>query len=438
MADKKEEIIKLENINLWYDRGKLSEVMALKNINLEIYKGEYIAFFGPSGCGKTTLLYVLAGIEKPTEGSVYVNGKDIAKFSRQELAIYRQVGVGIVFQQFNLIPSITVLDNVALPMSFLGVSQERRRKEAARLLERLAIPNLADRYPHELSGGQQQRVGIARALANNAPIIVADEPLGNLDSENAKNVLAFLKELKEKDNRTIIMVTHEAWSLRDCERIFYMKDGGITKAEEPRSQTSIAKSLSSHFYKELYPELQPSELAAKSLSHLFLRGYSVDEIKRFEFFLDNRFKDKIDAETFKAVLDRPYKSGGLGLWRQKAVKITELTEEIIKERSIIDKIYKDLEANPSAPLEARVEKIRRWLLQEYKGRIDELQRIRLDEIISERIRNNITPIHFRKILSLSKKQFGIGVSFRATQKISEKLETILKGEKAYEELMAGA
>jgi len=417
-------IIKLENLNLWYDKGKPSEVWALKNINMEINKGEYVAFFGPSGCGKTTLLYTISGIDQAQEGKIFINGRDISNFSKKELAIYRQVGIGIVFQQFNLIPSLTVLNNVALPMAFLGISQEKRTIEALNLLDRLGIKDFAERYPYELSGGQQQRVGIARALANNPPIIVADEPLGNLDSVNAEKVLEFLKELNEKDGRTIIMVTHEAWSLRDAKKILYMKDGQILKSEESKPRT-VAEAVSKHFYKELSPQLFQIEIAAQALSNLLLRGYSAEEIKRFEFFLFQRFSDKIDADTFRRVLDRPYQDGGIGLWKQKAAKIGQYVEEIIAERKTVEDVYKELEKNPESPLADEIEKIRLWLLQEYHGKISELQKIQFNEIISERLRSIISGEQFEKVLSLSKAKFGIGFSFRTAQRMSEKFESII-------------
>ncbi|MEK7093991.1 MAG: DUF977 family protein [Patescibacteria group bacterium] len=225
-------IIELKDLNGYYDRGKPNEWWALRNVNLQIEAGSYAAFFGASGSGKTTMLYTISGMEKPESGQVLVTGKDITNFSQKELAIYRQMTVGIVFQQFNLIPSISVLDNIALPMSFLGIPLEKRQKKAMDLLVRFGIDNLATRLPFELSGGQQQRVGIARALANDPPIVIADEPLGNLDSENANKVLDFLRDLQEKDGRTIIMVTHESWSLKDAKLIFYIKDGQIVKTEK--------------------------------------------------------------------------------------------------------------------------------------------------------------------------------------------------------------
>ncbi|MDI6717589.1 MAG: ABC transporter ATP-binding protein [Patescibacteria group bacterium] len=419
--------IQLENVNLYYDKGKPSEVWALKDVNIEINKSDYVAFFGPSGCGKTTLLYLISGMEvgRLESGKVLINGRDISQFSKKELAIFRQIGVGIVFQQFNLIPSITVLDNVAFPMAFLGISQTRRREEAMKLLIRLNIQQLANRYPHELSGGQQQRVGIARALANNAPIIIADEPLGNLDSENANNVMAFLKELNEKDGRTVIMVTHEAWSLKDVKKIFYMKDGIILKVEEPKAQTEVGKSLSSYYYKGLYPQHSKKELTAKSISYLFLRGYSLDEIKRFEFFLSQRLENKIDAEVFKQVLDRPFKDGGVGLWKKKAEKIAYKTEELISNKKEIEEIYKELEQNPAVPLVEEIANIRNWLLEGYKGKITGIQKMRIDEVIGERIRKIITSENFQKCLTFPKKQFGIGLSRRMAQRIIEKLESII-------------
>ncbi|MBI2450780.1 MAG: ATP-binding cassette domain-containing protein [Parcubacteria group bacterium] len=423
-------IIKIQNINLWYDKGKPSETQALKDINLEIEKGEYVAFFGPSGSGKTSLLYLIAGIDQPQEGKIYINNKDITSVSKKEAAIYRQIGVGIIFQQFNLIPSLTVLANVALPMAFLGISEDKRKIETLKLLERLGIKEMANRYPFELSGGQQQRVGIARALANNPPIILADEPLGNLDSDNAKRVLEFLKELNKKDGRTIIMVTHEAWSLKDVKRIFYLKDGVVTKTENPTPKT-VAESLSHHLYQELTPELTSVEVSAQSLAQLFMRGYSIEEIKRFEFFLLERLKNHIDSDIFRRVLDRPFKQNGVGLWRQKAERISRFIDDIIQKRKEIKKVYEELEYNLESPIRDEVEKIRMWLIEDYHGKLSELQNHRLNELIAERLKSIITPERFKKIANKSKKEYGVGLSFRSTQKISEKLEAILRGQEAY-------
>ena len=424
-----EPIIKLQGINLYYDRGRPTEVWALKDVDLEINKGEYCAFFGPSGCGKTTVLYVLSGMEseRVSSGQVLINGRDIAKFTKRESAVFRQIGVGIVFQQFNLIPSISVLDNVALPMAFLGISLERRRAEAQKLLERLNIAPYALRLPSELSGGQQQRVGIARALANNPPIIICDEPLGSLDSENANKVLEFMKELNVKDGRTVIMVTHEAWSLRDVRKIFYMKDGKILRVEEPKERGDVVQAVSKLMNQQLNPDMGEPQIMAKTLSNMLLRGYSVDEIKRFEFFLLQRLTDHIEGDVFREVLDRSYRNGGVGLWKGKAAKIGFLVDGIMDQRHTVEEIYMMLEKNPESPLVEEVQKMRKWLLEEYTGKVDEQQRLRLDELIAERLRNIITPKNFAQVLNLSKKQFGLGLSMRSSNRIAEKFESILGG-----------
>ncbi|HVN26075.1 MAG TPA: ABC transporter ATP-binding protein [Candidatus Paceibacterota bacterium] len=420
-----EPIIRLENVNFWYERGKPNEYHALKDVSCDIYPGEYAAFFGSSGSGKTTLLYLISGIEPGQDGRIVINGRDISTFTRQELAIYRQIGVGMIFQQFNLIPSLTVVQNVILPMSFLGVSEDRSKREAMKLLERVNIAHLADRYPDELSGGQQQRVGIVRALANNPPIIIADEPLGNLDSSNADTVLQFLKELNEKDGRTIIMVTHEAWSLRDAKKIFYMKDGVVTK-EDGVGEQAVQQALSKTMYGRLSPGMSEHQLAAHSFSNLFLRGYAAPELKRFEFFLAQRLDGKIDADVFRNVLDRPWREGGLGLWRQKAAKVSSIIEDVIAERRTVGDIYHQLETDREAPLKDDIEKLRRWLLEDYHGVLNSLQVMQLDEVLNERIRGVITPEHVSEILSLPRSRAGLGFATPTAHRICERLEFILK------------
>ena len=420
-----EPIIKLDHVNFWYNQGKNYKQQALKDINMDIERGEYVAFFGPSGSGKTTLLYLISGVEPAQDGKILINGRDISKFTKQELAIYRQIGVGMIFQQFNLIPSLTVLNNVALPMSFLGISQRKRQDEGLKILKRLAIDHLANRYPDELSGGQQQRVGIARALANNAPIIIADEPLGNLDSENSKKVLEFLKELHEKDNRTIIMVTHEAWSLRDVEKIFYIKDGQVIKTEKITPQ-NVQESVTQTLFSEFQTKKTDIEQIASSLTSMLLRGYTADESARFQFYLNQRLSGRISYQDFLNVLDKPFKEGGVGLWKQKARKISDYIEDVINERKEVEEIYKELGKNPETPPVAEVLKLRQWLMKEYDGQMDSLQQIRMDELLMERLRKIITEDNFKQALILPKSKFGVGLALHTSQHISEKLELALE------------
>jgi putative ABC transport system ATP-binding protein len=430
-----EPIIKLNNVSLWYEKGKPIEVKALKNISIEIAKGDYVAFFGPSGCGKTTILYAISGIDRFQEGSIDINNRDISGLTNQELAIFRQTGIGIVFQQFNLVPSLNVLKNVALPMLFVGITSEKADIEAAILLERLNLTEYANRYPFELSGGQQQRVGIARALANDPPIIIADEPLGNLDSINAKKVLEFLKELNEKDGRTIIMVTHEAWSLRDVKTIYHMSDGNVTEVEHISPDT-LAVSLSGHLNKQLSSVttevskkdvISEEKMSAHLLSNFLLRGYSQDEIVRFESFVNERFSEKINSKDFNILINKPFKEGGVGLWKKKAERVTKYLEEIISKKNDIKEICNLIEKNSEVAIFDEVHDIRKWLLEGYTGELSPNQISSLDQVISDRIRNFISREKVVELLDLSNNKFGVGLSFRASEILAEKLELVLEG-----------
>lgn len=424
-----EPIIRLENLNFFYDFGKKTQFQALKNINIEIYPGEFVAIFGPSGCGKSTLLHMIAGIEKPQSGKIIVLDKDLVKCSAEELALFRQIGVGIVFQTFNLIPSIKNIDNVTLPMAFIGLSEKKRKEKAMELLKRLGIAELADKYPSELSGGQQQRVGIARALANDPPIILADEPIGNLDTTNARIVLDLLKEINKKEGKTIVMVTHQAWTLPGTVgKIFYMRDGEIIRVEEkePKLFDKIKKIGISYYYQKLFPKLSRPKVYSKLLANLVLRGHSREEISRLEDFIYQYLKRKISHETFKELLDLPFSQGGIGLWRPKAEKIAGYLEKIIKRRKELKKIYKELEENPLDPLPEEMEKIQNWLLEDYKIQLTPIQKERMKEAISNRVRNIILPEHFVKILDLPIEKGGVGLKITTALKMGEKLENILE------------
>jgi len=424
-----EPIIKLEKVNFYYEFGKPNQVHALKNINLEIKKGEFVAIFGPSGCGKTTLLYVIAGIEKPQQGNVFVLGKNLVEAKKEELAVYRQIGVSIIFQTFNLIPSIKVIDNITLPMAFCGISPRLRQERARELLKRLKIEELADRYPHELSGGQQQRVAIARALANDPPIILADEPVGNLDSENAKIVLKLLKEINQKDKKTIILVTHEAWTLKGTvNRIIYLKDGEIVGEVKitPRLIEKVKQIGTSFFWKELFPKLPRARTFAKSYSEIALRGYPLEVRKRFEEFFWQRLNKKIDSEKFKELLDLPFSQGGVGLWKQKAEKLSQEVEEILKRRRFLKRIYKKIEKNPADPLFEEVTKIEEFLLKDCQLKLSPLQRERFRELISNRLRNIILPEHVIKILDLPIEKGGVGLRINTALKVGKKIEEFLE------------
>lgn len=227
MEISKKAVITLEGITKTYVNGKLM-VPVLHGIDLSIYEGEFTSIMGPSGSGKSTFMNILGCLDRPTSGSYRLDGEEIAHLGDDELAYVRNKRIGFVFQSFNLLPKLTALDNVALPMVYAGVSKAERKARASQLLTELGLGTRLDHMPAELSGGQRQRVAIARALANDPAIIMADEPTGNLDSKASSDVMHIFTELYQ-EGRTIILVTHEPDIAEYAGRNVVLKDGLIVE-----------------------------------------------------------------------------------------------------------------------------------------------------------------------------------------------------------------
>ena len=218
-------LYRLENLQRYYiQRAEI--VKAIDGINLVINSGEFIAVLGPSGSGKTTLLNLLAGLDKNTGGSIYFENRDLLNFSDSELCDIRQFDIGIIFQFYNMHPSFTAQENVEYPMMISKVPRTKRKTRAINLLQQVELHNKRENFPAELSGGEKQRIGIARALANDPKVIIADEPTGDLDSENAEAIIQLLLKVNSQ-GKTIIMVTHDESLLSDSMRILNLVDGKI-------------------------------------------------------------------------------------------------------------------------------------------------------------------------------------------------------------------
>ena len=223
-------LIKLTNVWKTYQMGEV-EFAALKGINLEIYEGEFLVVLGPSGSGKSTLMNLLGCLDLPSKGTACLNSSDISELDESELARIRGQMIGFIFQSFNLIPTLNTQENVLLPMEFQEEDRQMARKKAAYLLEIVGLSDKKQNLPSQLSGGQRQRVAIARSLAVNPPIILADEPTGNLDTKTGNYILDFLDELNKKEGKTIIIVTHDLDIVKYATRIVYIRDGEIEKIE---------------------------------------------------------------------------------------------------------------------------------------------------------------------------------------------------------------
>jgi putative ABC transport system ATP-binding protein len=218
-------LIKIDNVRKIYGKGE-SEVKAVNNVDLEINKGEFVALLGASGSGKSTLLHIIGAMDKPTSGDVIFDDKKISKMSESKLYKFRLKSIGFIFQTFNLIPSLTALENVMLPMRLAKVPLRKAKERALELLDMVDLKDRVNHIPSKLSGGQKQRVAIARALANDPSLILADEPTGNLDSKNSEKIMKILHELNDK-GYTILMVTHNLELVKEVTRVVNMKDGKI-------------------------------------------------------------------------------------------------------------------------------------------------------------------------------------------------------------------
>ena len=225
------EILKVENLRKEYGEGN-SKVVALDGVNLEIERGEFVAIVGPSGSGKSTLLHIIGGVDSPDDGKVYIDGNDISKYSSKELAYFRRRKVGLIYQFYNLIPVLNVEENITLPVLMDGRKVNEKRFEE--LIDILKMKERLHHLPNELSGGQQQRVSIGRALLNAPAILLADEPTGNLDSENSKEIMNLLRYSNRAYDQTMLVITHDENIALQADRIITLEDGKIIRDEVVR------------------------------------------------------------------------------------------------------------------------------------------------------------------------------------------------------------
>jgi len=239
--NEKDPLIKLTDVWKIYQMGE-AEFAALKGINLEIYEGEFLIVLGPSGSGKSTLMNLLGCLDIPSKGTVFLNSKDISELDESELARIRGQMIGFIFQSFNLLPTLSTEENVLLPMEFQEEDRRVARKKAAYLLDIVGLLHKKQNLPSQLSGGQRQRVAIARSLAVNPPIILADEPTGNLDTKTGDYILEFLDGLHAREGKTIIIVTHDLDLVKYATRVVYIRDGEIEKIEERKKNEPDTKN----------------------------------------------------------------------------------------------------------------------------------------------------------------------------------------------------
>lgn len=443
-------LIKIEKLNVVYNLGKSNEVPALKDINLEIYPNEFVVFFGPSGCGKSTLLYAIAGLETNVTGKIVFQDKDITKLSREELELIHQRKIGMIFQAYYLINSLNVLNNVALPLVFMEEEDATGREKAEELLKRFGVINQADKLPAELSGGQQQRVAIARALVNNPEIILADEPVGNLDSKSSTEVMNLLKELNQKNNKTVILVTHNVDHLKLADRIFYMKDGYIvdtkvkTSVSEINAKTTEAERDVQGIPKELeliirtYSSLSPTQLGtmlipfkAKQIISEVLTNMSVEEVAKIENQAQSLLMRGLEnSHVTLEFLDGQVARGGLGLNKKTAEAIVNKIKNIIKEIKTLEAIEakKKTAGYKTDGIDSETVQARKYLFDLYDVNIKSFKKLEIiDKAIDDRLKNKIDIQGFRERLDKPSAKAGAGLDKRLVRKLSRRLELLILG-----------
>ena len=434
MEMEKKPIIKTQDLSLIYDLGQSYETKALLDVNIEIYPEEYVIIYGPSGCGKSTLLYCISCLKKPTSGKVWLNNKEISSLTREEAVDINRFEMGMIFQAYHLVPSLSVLDNVILPQVFCGGDPKKRDKKAKELLDHFDILKQANKFPSELSGGQRQRVSVARSMINDPSIIIADEPVGNLDSKSTEVVMHLLEELNKKFKKTVILVTHDDRFLHYADRVFYMKDGKVIKETHKDKVRDRLGEETTHFsgtinrLVKIFPDLTSDELKAKALAEHLLIDFTPDEINRLEKIIVKRISGEISSAVLEKVLDDPYPEGGMGFYRQTAQEFTSKIDKILKETDLLEQ--KVVVYNSSkTEVDLKVEEMRRYLLDNNKHiQLNFEQLKKLDSAIKKVIGREISNKDFRNELDLAFSQGGVGLNSRTARHLARELEIVLTQE----------
>jgi len=446
VKDKATPNVEIKDLSVIYNKGKSNQVVSLEGINLKIFPEEYVVIFGPSGCGKSTLLYSIAGLQKPTNGRVLVGQEDISAYEKKKIAWFHRQKIGIVFQSFHLINSLSILANVCLPAVFSGKRIGEVKAKAEELLKRYHILNQAGKFPSTLSGGQKQRVAVARSLVNDPEIILADEPVGNLDSKSAHVVMTIFRELNEVEKKTIILVTHDPAHLQYGNKIVHMIDGKIVRIEykakrDPDVDSYIFKDgkiredliQRGYIKKDYIPtNLRLLMRSFKGLSsdrignllvpfkaqqvfnHLFF-SMTNDQIEKATKKLESYLYFKDSFHNLFEQLDLPTDQGGAGWDKRLAKKFSDNVKQLVYQASKIDFSNKEKSA---------------WELAGYINsrlelKLSEEVMRKLSEIIFDRLGNHIGRDEFIKLLDLPPEEHGLGFNRRMVEKISKELELLL-------------
>jgi putative ABC transport system ATP-binding protein len=426
-------LIVCRDLNITYNKGKSNEYRALQNVNTDIYEGEYIILFGPSGCGKSTLMYAIQGSLPPAEGTLLIRGDDVYSYPPADRVFFQRHVMGIIFQSFNLIGSLSVLDNVALPMIFCDANKSTRERRAQHLLDRFGVGHVSHKIPSMLSGGQQQRVSVARSMVNDPQILLADEPTGNLDSISTKQVMDKIDEINTFDMRTIIMVSHNAAHLSYAHRVYYLKDGFIVRevVNPQRKQIKPVKEGETIVTEleqlaRLFPYDSVDTLRVKSLTNFLTQEYSFDQLVRLEKAIHLLITGKIHRKLFIDALTKNYDEGGVGIDKKTALRMADVSVSLVRQADDVHRFRADNDSDAAFFAQHKfAERVRAYLLEHHVIPLTKAMENNLTVLIADRLSGINDEADFREGLAQPILQGGLALRERQADDMSRYMEKLI-------------
>jgi putative ABC transport system ATP-binding protein len=426
-------LIVCRDLSIIYNKGKSNEFRALQGVNTDIYEGEYIILFGASGSGKSTLMYSIQGSLPPGDGTLLIRGDDIYSYPPSERVYFQRYVMGIIFQSFNLIGSLSVLDNVALPMIFCNADKQARNRRAQSLLDRFGVGHVSHKIPAMLSGGQQQRVSVARSMVNDPKILLADEPTGNLDSVSTQQVMDKIDEINTFDRRTIIMVSHNAAHLSYAHRVYYLKDGRVVREvvnpqrkqiKPVREGETIVTELEQ--LARLYPYDSVDSLRIKSMVNYLTQDYTFDQLTRLERAIGYFIKGKIDKDALIRALILPLERGGVEIDEKTARQMAHRSELLIFQADDIRRFRaKKDNAGVFFSQHKLAERLRDHILHTYHLKLSKEQDSNLVELVADRVTGVVEEDEFNERLMKGVRSDGLGLTEREADDITRYFEKLI-------------
>jgi putative ABC transport system ATP-binding protein len=426
-------LIVCRDLSIIYNKGKSNEFRALQNVNTDIFEGEYIILFGASGSGKSTLMYSIQGSLPPGDGTLLIQGDDIYSYPPAERVYFQRYVMGIIFQSFNLIGSLSVLDNVALPMIFCDVDKATRNRRAQSLLDRFGVGHVSHKIPSMLSGGQQQRVSVARSMVNDPRILLADEPTGNLDSVSTQQVMDKIDEINTFDRRTIIMVSHNAAHLSYAHRVYYLKDGFIVREvvnpqrkqiKPVREGETIVTELEQ--LARLFPYDSVETLRVKSLVNYLTQEYSFDQLVRLEHATSLFIQGRLDRDSYIKSLVMKQEQGGVEIKETEARRMVGVAERMMNHADDIRRFRARKDNNNIFFNQHKLaERMRDHLINLFRIKLSKDQDANLVEMIADRVTGVIESADMNKRMMLGVKGGGLGFGEAEADELTRYFEKVV-------------